>query len=268
MNNKHFTNIASDIFGKFASFPFPFLIQILINKKYVSMFDIDLSNYEGVTKYKSLNKLFTRKMKKLPEISKDDKFISPCDGLITDCGEYKNSTIFQIKGMDYNVNELLTSHCSYLEKFQSGSYINFYLSPKDYHRYHAPYDLCVKKLVKIPGKLYPVNLKFLYEKEDLFIENERVILECITKEEKVFYMVFVGALNVGAIAFNFEADIHIRRNAIEIINYNSNEITFNKGDELGCFMMGSTIVMISEDGLLDVDVKTGDNVKFGDNISL
>lgn len=263
---KHFTNIVSDVFGKFAFLPFPSFIQTRINKKYVDMFDIDLSNYPSIESYKTLNKLFTREMIKLPTINKNSDFISPCDALITDCGNYTKSTSFQVKGMSYNINELLTSHANHLSKVAKGSYVNFYLSPKDYHRYHAPCDLNIVKLIKVPGKLYPVNLKFLYEKENLFIENERVILECITKEEKILYIVFVGALNVGAIAFNFEKDIHYRRNAIEIINYDPNTISFKKGDELGCFMMGSTIVMIAEDGLLKVNVKTGDNVKFGDDI--
>ena len=266
MNIQHFTNITSDIFGKFASCSFPYFIQNLINKKYVNMFNIDLSNYPNIESYKTLNQLFTREMIELPKIDKSSSFISPCDALITDCGKHSKSTAFQIKGMSYNIGELLTSHANHLKKVAIGTYINFYLSPKDYHRYHSPCDLTITKLIKIPGKLYPVNLKFLYEKEDLFIENERVVLECETKESKVFYLVFVGALNVGAISFHFEENIHKRRNAIEVINYDSKTIFFKKGDEMGCFMMGSTILILAENDLLTLNIKTGENIKFGDNI--
>ena len=268
MNNKHFTNIVSTIFGKFASFEFPSFIQKLITNKYISMFDIDLSNYPDKKSYKTLNELFTRKMLKTTKINEDKNiFISPCDALITDCGKYKDSILLQIKGMEYNINEFLTSYCSHLKNIQVGSYINFYLSPKDYHRYHSPCDLEVQKLIKIPGKLYPVNLKFLYEKDNLFIENERVILECKTKNDKILYLVFVGALNVGAITFKFEDSLYERKNGIEIINYKENEVVMQKGEELGCFMMGSTIVSISEESLLTLSIETGDNVKFGDNIA-
>jgi phosphatidylserine decarboxylase len=79
-------------------------------------------------------------------------------------------------------------------------------------------------------------------------------------------MIFVGALNVGAISFNFEENIHNRRNAIEIINYDDKKISFKKGDEMGCFMMGSTIVMIAETDTFTINIKIGDNVRFGDNI--
>ncbi len=90
------------------------------------------------------------------------------------------------------------------EAIRNGSYVNFYLSPRDYHRYHVPLDMQVIKAVHIPGKLYPVNIPTLKNKVDLFIENERVVLECLSTNGKRFFLVLVGALNVGQmeVAFN------------------------------------------------------------------
>jgi transcription antitermination factor NusG len=92
--------------------------------------------------------------------------------------------------------------------------MNFYLSPKDYHRYHAPCDFKLLKLIHVPGKLYPVNLKYLKKEFELFVQNERVILEC-ERDGKIFYMVFVGALNVGQMVFEFENRVETNTNVKE-----------------------------------------------------
>jgi len=267
----HYTNIISTLFGKFSLYKFPKSIQKFINNKYVNMFSIDLSEYNGeIEDYKSLNELFIRELKEKKIIDNNDSnIISPCDSLITDAGDYENHTLFQIKGMRYNINDLLTKNANHLGKMQNGSYINFYLSPKDYHRYHSPCDLSVIKMIKIPGKLYPVNLKFLYEKDNLFIENERVILECLSLSGKVVYIVFVGALNVGSITFNsnIPSNGYKRKNEIEIIEYKDDEVSLKKGDEIGYFMMGSTILLISEKDYMNIQVNTSDIVKFGDIVA-
>ena len=173
----------------------------------------------------------------------------------------------QIKGMEYNVDELLTYHCSSnVSKVLDGEYMNFYLSPKDYHRYHAPIDCQVTKLIHDPGKLYPVNFKYLKKELGLFVQNERVIVECL-KDGKIFYMVFVGALNVGQMVFDFEPRVETNKKPDDMVVYEYDDLHIKKGECLGYFKMGSTVVMIWEKNFVNLDNLTRQKVSYGTIIS-
>jgi len=265
------TNIISKIFGKFASYRFIFPLQYIINYVYVKSMKVDLSEFDTLKNYKSLNELFTRKLKKCRNIPHDKKtIISPCDGLITECGEIFISRTIQIKGFYYKADELLTPYADKekIKKIYNGSFINFYLSPKDYHRYHTPIDIQVLKAIHIPGLLYPVNLKYLNKVFNLFIKNERVVLECKTKEEKILYMVFVGALNVGKIKFNFDKRIQTNIKKDDITTYQYADTFLKKGEELGRFEMGSTIVMFFEKDMVELTKSRMTQVKFSETVAL
>ena len=264
----HITNKISIIFGKFSKLKFPKLIQTIINNIYIKIFHLDMSEFKKAEEYKSLNLLFIRALEIKREINKEENiFISPCDSLISQSGQVENNTIFQIKGMPYNIEELLTYHCKdNLYKLSNGNYMNFYLSPKDYHRYHSPIDCTINKLIHVPGKLYPVNLTYLNKEIDLFNQNERVILEC-TNNNKIFYMIFIGALNVGQMIFNFESKVETNNNSEEIKIYNYENLSIKKSDEIGYFKMGSTIVMIWEKEFINLDKNTNDIIKYGQKIA-
>lgn len=265
----HISNIISQYFGKFAKKEFPSFIQTIINNGYVKFLGLNMREFKAAKHYKSLNALFTRKLEVNREIDTHEEYvISPCDSLITEQGLIKDSKAFQIKGMKYEVEELLTYYCKEnFSKIKSGSFMNFYLSPKDYHRYHAPTDFRITKLIHVPGKLYPVNLKYLKKEFELFVQNERVILECIDKNEKLFYMVFVGALNVGEMVFEFEPQVETNKDASDIKVYNYQDIFISKGDCLGYFKMGSTVVMLWEDNSVVLDNFLNQKVKFGQKIA-
>ncbi len=169
-----------------------------------------MSEFHDPDSYKTLNKLFTRELRVPRDIDHSlDNFISPADSFVSETGDIKDGTSTQIKGMSYSVKELLTDEIFYdnFAKLEDGVFMNFYLSPKDYHRYHCIYNCQITKLIHVPGKLYPVNFTYLNKQDSLFVENERVIAECKTDEGKLFYMVFVGALNVGKMIFTFEDKI-------------------------------------------------------------
>lgn len=230
-----------------------------------------MKEFYSASHYKSLNELFTRKLKQNRKFSIDAKdFISPCDSWISELGTIKNDYALQIKGMRYNVNELLGDRFSIEEKqiLKDGDFINFYLSPKDYHRYHIPINLKVLKVVHIPGKFYPVNLPSLKKRLNLFIENERVVLECeTTQTKKKFYMVLVSALNVGVMKINFLPQLQTNADMISPTVYKLDDVYLNKGDDFGCFEMGSTIVILSQKDMLDILIKQNQKVKFGDTIA-
>ncbi len=267
---KHITSAISQSFGKFANKEFPSLIQTFINKSYVSLMGLDMSEFAHPNTYSSLNKLFTRKLEKPRSFSLDgDDFISPCDSWISACGDINDSTALQIKGMEYSCRDFLGDKFSNEEKdiIKNGKFINFYLSPKDYHRYHMPSNTKILKAVHIPGKFYPVNIPSLNKRVNLFSENERVVLKCQLQNGKIFYMVLVSALNVGVMQVSFEPKIKTNADAVESSVYDYENVNLDKGDDFGCFEMGSTIVILTQEDMLDLKVKDDDNVKFGQTIA-
>jgi len=220
---QHLTSLVSKYFGVFASTAFSPWFQHIINQSYVSLMGLDMSDFHTPSNYKTLNKLFTRSFREARSFSLDKSdFISPCDAFITECGDLDGDTALQIKGMDYSVSELLGECFSEADKAKvnGGQFMNFYLSPKDYHRYHIPVNLNILKAVHIPGKLYPVNIPSLNKRLNLFIENERVVLACQTQEKKYFYMVLVGALNVGKMQISFDSSIQTNASAQQVQSYN------------------------------------------------
>ncbi len=264
----HITNIISQYFGVFASTKFPSFIQRLINNTYVKTLGLNMSEFRNAKYYNSLNDLFTRELAIPREINEDKNlFISPTDSFITQCGTLEEDLILQIKGMQYSVEEMLTYNCAdNFNKISNGSYMNFYLSPKDYHRYHAPCDFKINKLIHIPGKFYPVNVKYLNKQLDLFIENERVILECI-HDDKLFYMVFIGALNVGQMVFSFEPKVETNMDSTNIKVYKYEDLSVTKSDCLGYFKMGSTVVMVWEENFVQLNNLINKPVKYGEVIA-
>jgi len=266
----HITNKISKGFHKFATKEFNSTIQSIINNGYVNILGLDMSEFNDPSSYKTLNKLFTRSLRVPRDIDSSlDTFISPADSFVTDMGEIKNETALQIKGMSYSVKNLLTEHINSddFDKMEDGTYMNFYLSPKDYHRYHLAYNCQITKLIHVPGKLYPVNFKYLNKQESLFIENERVILEGKTSDNKVFYMVFVGALNVGKMVFEFEPKINTNSDTFNTQVYEYDDLYMKKGDCLGYFEMGSTVLMFWEKDMVELKEWTNQKIKFGDIIA-
>jgi phosphatidylserine decarboxylase len=269
--SKHITNKISNIFHKFANTKFPTTIQNLINTAYVKLLGLDMKEFKSASSYKCLNDLFTREIINPHNRNIDqnlDHFISPTDSFVTSQGFIKEDTALQIKGMEYSIEELLTSSIDRknYEKMLNGSFMNFYLSPKDYHRYHASYDCQVTKLIHVPGKLYPVNFRCLNKKKSLFVQNERVILECLTKDGNLFYMVFVGALNVGKMVFEFESAIETNSEANTIKVYEYENLYIKKGQCLGYFKMGSTVLMLWEKDFIHLQLLENQTVRFTDII--
>jgi len=266
----HITNKISRCFGKFASKEFPSFFQNIVNKSYVKLLGLDMSDFQDPSYYKSLNALFTRALVTPRAFDNSlDTFISPADSLVSAQGKIEKNTALQIKGMQYNIDNLLTSHVSNENKklMHDGEFMNFYLSPKDYHRYHCPYSAKVSKLIHVPGKLYPVNFRYLNKQETLFVENERVILECTTAEGKLFYMVFVGALNVGQMAFDFEKKVQTNIKGQDIKVYEYENLTIKKGDCLGHFKMGSTVLLFWQKDMVSLEELSMSDVKFTQTIA-
>lgn len=263
--------LISKISGKIFSIKLPALLQKKINKIFVNFFKIDLSEFKRYDKYTSLQDLFIRDLKKMRRFSslKTD-LIAPTDSKIIQYGKLISYTLLQIKGIEYNIKKFLGSDISInnLKKIKNGEFINFYLSPKDYHHFHAPTDMFIQKIVHIHGDLYPVKESFI-KKRKVFSENERVILECKLQEKgKLLYFVLIGALNVGNIKIYKEAKIKTNSSSKKINTYSYKKPLFiKKGEDIGYFSFGSSVVIISEKNSIKyINHLLNKKIKFGDTI--
>lgn len=265
---RHYTSLISYYFGKFAGHQFPALMQHMINLSYVRLMGLDMRRFRDPCSYKSLNALFTRPLEvEIAMPRAKSKVISGVDALVTDYGRITEGRAYQIKGMSYDIDRLFGEyHQGLSQKVEGGTFVNFYLSPKDYHRYHMPLDLKIVSLTHIPGKLYPVNFPLLRNKKDLFIENERVVIECEDKKGRTHVLVLVGALNVGKMVVTFEPAVKTNSDIREPQHYTYENLTLERGELFGWFEMGSTILHFAQKSTMLPEVAINQKVKFGDVI--
>lgn len=268
MYKNHFTSVISNGFGIFASKAFPSFIQNIINQSYVKLMGLNMDAFQPPHSYPTLNKLFTRAFVTPPTLPSDKNLlISGVDALITDAGTIIDGKAYQIKGMVYDINRLFGEyHSDLASKVEGGEFINFYLSPKDYHRYHMPMKLKILSLTHIPGKLYPVNFPLLRNKHNLFIENERVVIACEDMKGQTQVLVLVGALNVGKMVVTFEDNIRTNSTIRASKHYEYEDLVLDRGALFGWFEMGSTILTFSQKGSILPEVSLNQKVSFAEVI--
>ncbi len=219
------------------------LIKLFIHHFKVDMRDAEI---EDLSDFTTFNEFFTRKLKSdVRPIDEGDKcIVSPCDGKISMFGEINHHTLLQAKGKTFTLNEFLTPQCKHLDQFIQGSYYTIYLSPRDYHRIHAAYAGQLLEMIYVPGRLFSVAPYAPKAIDKLYARNERVI--SIFKTEGGYMAItMVGAVNVAAIEMSWEGLItppHL--NTVVHYNYQDRSISLQKGEEMGVFNMGSTIVMM------------------------
>lgn len=192
--------------------------------------------------YPSLGEFFIRKLKPNFRSLAETWMVHPADALITECGEIKKGLLIQAKGHSYGIEKFIEDPLA-LEKYEGGLFLTFYLCPTDYHRVHSPVNGLIRSVTYMSGDLWPVNSWSVRNIPQLFRKNERVYVEIATELGPVG-VVFVGATNVGSIEVksypemktNFGRDPH--KKIFEIPH------EAKKGEELGLFRMGSTIVLL------------------------
>lgn len=194
--------------------------------------------------YESIGDFFVRHLKNGRRPLAEGPVVHPADSRIAQIGEIRDGKCIQAKDRTYSVAELCGDY-ELAKKYEDGLFVTYYLCPTDYHRVHSPVDGHIRKLRHIPGHLWPVNNWSTENIENLFAVNERVILDIQARVADCL-MVFVGATNVGQIRVEFDPEI--------ITNVTGDQepreklyqppIEIKRGQELGAFYMGSTIVMI------------------------
>jgi len=198
--------------------------------------------------YKTFNEFFTRELKpELRPIAKS-QIVSPVDGTISEFGEIKNGLIIQAKGIDYCLDKLLGNNPNRTSKYENGQFITIYLSPRDYHRIHMPCSGTLVEQTHVPGRLYSVAKHTVKTVKGIFARNERVIASFDT-EYGPMAMVLVGAINVAAIETVWHGLITPPKGeTITSKNYSGKDISIEKGQEMGRFNMGSTVILLFEHG--------------------
>lgn len=263
MNKKpqkqNFRNVASRIVGYFANISWPAVLVKLMIKLYTIYYKIDLSEFEVPEKYyKNFNEFFTRKYKaSFSEIN--GGIISPVDGFLLDKGKVNQGQIINVKNKDYFLVDLLGQEYKNLN-----SYAVLYLAPGNYHRVHAAFDMNITKIKYLPGTLRPVKLKVINKKERVYCRNERIVIVGDSKYGK-FYFILVGALFVGKVKLAFESGLrtNIRKGIASVKEY-PNSIKIKKGEEVGYFEMGSSVVMVMEnDCLNNLDMNKNHELRYG-----
>ena len=222
---------------------------------FVNRYSVNMAEavHADITSYKSFNEFFTRPLKDNARPLADAAFICPVDGAISQFGSVEKDQIFQAKGHHYSTLSMLAGQQALATKFENGHFACLYLSPKDYHRIHMPCDGALKSMVYVPGDLFSVNPNTAANVPNLFARNERVVCEFESAIHGTFVMVLVGATIVGSMATVWHEAIDGAKNGIinpprskNIRSWNYENIHLKQGDEMGRFLLGSTVVMLFE----------------------
>lgn len=197
--------------------------------------------------FPSFNSFFTRQLRAgIRPIAEGEAVItSPVDGVISQIGHVNHGQIVQAKGREYSVLELLGGDELLAKRFEQGQFATIYLSPKDYHRIHMPITGTLRQMTYIPGKLFSVNPRTARTVPKLFARNERVVTVFDTEQGPIV-MVLVGAIFVGSMETVWSGMITppYGQNVQHWDYHGEQAITLQKGEEMGRFNMGSTVVML------------------------
>jgi len=262
-------HLLSRLVGKLASAKLGRLTEILI-KIFINHYKIDLKDavITDIKQYKTFNEFFTRSLKKTarPIITDTKAIANPVDGTISELGDIYKDAILQAKGHYYSLEALIGADGKDYETFENGSFATIYLSPKDYHRVHMPLDGKLEKMVFVPGELFSVNPLTARSVDNLFAKNERVI--CFFKNDKIgrFAVVMVGATIVASIETVFAGVIAPSAGREKnIYHYEKENIVLKKGEELGRFLLGSTVICVFPKNKVEFakGLKNGTPVKMG-----
>ncbi|MBC7700148.1 archaetidylserine decarboxylase [Aquabacterium sp.] len=194
--------------------------------------------------YPTFNEFFTRPLKPGVRPLTDVDLICPVDGAISQVGAIEHDQIFQAKGHHYSARALVGGDALLAAQFQDGHFATIYLSPKDYHRIHMPCDGRLTRMIYVPGELFSVNPATARGVPGLFARNERVV--CVFETEQgPFVLTLVGATIVGSMATVWHGVVNPPRSKdVREWRYTDQSIVLKKGDEMGRFMLGSTVVML------------------------
>lgn len=198
----------------------------------------------NVASYASFNDFFTRELKPGARPLALADLLCPVDGAISQFGRIEGEQIFQAKGHSYSSTALVGGDAGLARQFNDGLFATLYLSPRDYHRIHMPCDGVLTRMVYVPGDLFSVNPTTARGVPGLFARNERVVC-CFDGPLGPFVMVLVGATIVASMATVWHGVVNQQRQGrLQEWAYGEDAPRLAKGQEMGRFLLGSTVVML------------------------
>jgi phosphatidylserine decarboxylase len=220
--------------------------------------------------FESFDAFFTRELRPGARVvdMRADAVVSPADGRVEDLGAIEADSRFLVKGRDYDVGELL-GEAGDAERFRGGTFFIVYLSPRDYHRVHAPVDGRVRYARHVDGTLFPVNSIGLLHVPRLFAQNERVVTVQASRFGDAA-TIMVGAMGVGRITTTFDPRIVTNNGrATSVLDYAEQGPAIARGGELGRFHLGSTaIVLLGPNHRFRFEVTPGTHVRMGQAVAV
>lgn len=261
----------SAVMSKFTHSEIKVWKNLMINQ-IIKFYGVNMSEAkeQNINNFASFNQFFTRELNpSVRPITTIKKGIAcPADGAVSQAGLIKQGEIFQAKGSSFSAIDLLGGDAERAKPFEEGSFTTIYLSPKDYHRLHMPVSGTLTEMVHIPGRLFSVNTATTNSVPGLFARNERVA--CLFDTEfGPMALILVGAIFVSSIETTWHGIVTPPSiDSVRTWDYQKNEIVISKGEEMGRFNMGSTIIVLfGKDKVVWEELfKAGKTVKLGELI--
>jgi len=239
------------------------LIQWFVQRYQVNMLEAANPDIES---YASFNDFFTRALKAGARPLAKADLICPVDGAISQFGPMQGPQIFQAKGHQYSSTALVGGDSALAAQFDNGHFATLYLSPRDYHRIHMPCAGRLTRMIYVPGDLFSVNPTTARGVPGLFARNERVV--CVFESAHgPFVLVLVGATIVGSMATTWHGAVNAPRpGQLTDWHYDNKPLVFRQGDEMGRFLLGSTVVMLFPKGPLQFNAawQPGGAIRLGE----
>ncbi|WP_454774528.1 archaetidylserine decarboxylase [Janthinobacterium tructae] len=242
------TNFAGRIAGAKGGAMTTRLIRWFVGRYNVNM---DEALDPDITHYTSFNDFFTRALRPDARPLAKADYVCPVDGRISQFGSIDKDQIFQAKGHNFSTTALVGGDAALAAQFEHGSFANLYLSPRDYHRIHMPCDGRLTRMIYVPGELFSVNPTTARGIPGLFARNERVVCVFDTANGP-FVMTLVGATIVGSMATVWHGVVNPPRTGqVRDWSYANDNVVLKQGEELGRFLLGSTVVMLFPQGTIN-----------------
>ncbi|HRL99172.1 MAG TPA: archaetidylserine decarboxylase [Acidovorax sp.] len=237
--------------GKFASARLGGLTTSVI-RWFVGRYQVNMAEAANpdIASYASFNDFFTRALKDGARPLAEASLICPVDGAISQFGPIAQDQVFQAKGHSYSTTALVGGDAALGARFENGHFATLYLSPRDYHRIHMPCAGELTRMIHVPGELFSVNPTTARGVPGLFARNERVV--CVFESDQgPFVLVLVGATIVGSMATVWHGQVNPpRTGTLRQWDYAPGQVRLQKGEEMGRFLLGSTVVMLFPQGPL------------------
>ncbi len=240
--------------------------------RFVGFYDVEVDEVKlnVPDDFATFNDFFVRELNTdaRPVDESDNSIVSPADGTVSIADAIRDDSIIQAKGLNYSLSDLLATDLEQAAAYVDGAFATIYLAPYNYHRVHAPWDGELVAARYVPGDLFSVSEATVKRVDGLFRRNERLVMHFKTDRGPAA-LILVGAMNVGSISTPWTGELRPRKHGVvDVPNLSGYSSSVKKGDLLGWFNMGSTVILLLPAGVAtwDDDLQPGETLRVGEAI--